>query len=288
MDRIDLSAGDYALSLAPAQGGSVARFTWRGEDIMRPAQGEGVLAASCFPLVPFSNRIADSRFEFHGHPVQLLPNHPAGAPEPVLHGFGWLAQWAVASQAPDNAVLVHEHAADGWPWAYRCAAEFDLDETGLRMRLTLENLSAEAMPAGLGFHPYFPRNERTQFHSLHASEYEAGADCLPRALDERPVPIDWWDGLPVATRHVDTVYGGREGVLSIAWPERGIGAVIEPSADLAYTTVYVPEGEDFFCVEPVSHATDAFNATGDERGTRVLAPGESWTVSMRIAARMIA
>ncbi|MCA0909707.1 aldose 1-epimerase [Qipengyuania gaetbuli] len=284
MDCIGIAAGDYRLELAPHRGGSIVAFSWRGQDLLRPAAGDGVLDSSCFPLVPFSNRIAGSRFVFEGREVRLEPNHPAAVGEPVLHGFGWLADWSVAELSPDRAVLVHENAGGAWPWPYRATAGFVLDEGGLLTSLELENLSADPMPAGLGFHPYFPRTGHTLYRGLHRGEWQVGPDCLPRNLDHRDEARDWWNGRPVETREVDTVYTGRDGLLEIEWPERALRTIIDPCGDLAFTTVYVPAGEDFFCVEPVSHATDVFNEPVPENGMRVLQRGERWSVSMRIRA----
>ena len=287
MNFIDIEAGGYALSLCPDLGGSIASFTWRGHDIMRRASGPGVLDSGCFALVPFSNRIAASRFTFAGREVVLSPNHPDAPGEPVLHGFGWLDFWSLAEAGRSHAVLVHDYAGGEWPWAYRATATFELGEAGLLAGLALENLGADPMPAGLGFHPYFPLSPGTLYRGMHRGEWQVGADCLPRQLAERTEPADWWDGQPVATRAVDTVYTGREAELKIAWPTRGLRAVIEPSADLSFTTVYVPPGENFFCVEPVSHATDAFNHPAPANGMRVLEPGEAWTVSMRVRAEAL-
>jgi aldose 1-epimerase len=51
--------------------------------------------------------------------------------------------------------------------------------------------------------------------------------------------------------------------------------------------VYTPAGDDFFCVEPVSHMTDAINRMGSvaEHGLRILMPGEELRgdVTFRIA-----
>ena len=58
---IELKAGEYFLALEPERGGSIARFGWRGQDLMRPTCGPSVLDVACFPLVPFSNRIAHGR-----------------------------------------------------------------------------------------------------------------------------------------------------------------------------------------------------------------------------------
>ena len=130
--------------------------------------------------------------------------------------------------------------------------------------------------------PYFPRTPQTIYRGLHHGEWQVDEACLPLGLKRHNQPRDWWGGQPVDTRIVDTVYAGREGHLDIIWPERKLVARISPSDDLDCTVIYVPQGEDYFCIEPVSHATDAINRMSDEGGMRTLAPGEEWTVSMLI------
>jgi aldose 1-epimerase len=49
--------------------------------------------------------------------------------------------------------------------------------------------------------------------------------------------------------------------------------------------VYTPPGQSFFCAEPVSHITDAFNraAAGQaDTGMLTLAPGETVGVTLRL------
>lgn len=275
-----LTGGDWDAVIRPQLGGSVARLDWQGEAIFRRAEGPGVLDMGCFPLVPFSNRIAGSRFVFAGREITLAPNHPLGGRDPVLHGFGWTAPWQVAHAASDRARIELVHRPGEWPWGFAAWQEITLGETA-RLVLGLTNLSAEPMPAGLGFHPYFPRTAQTRYCGRHRGEWQVDAAVLPVALDQRGEARDWWAGAPVASRIVDTAYTGREGPLIVAWPERGLELSITPSDDLTTTVVYVPEGEDFFCAEPVSHATDAIN-----RGAmRVLEPGESWSVALELAVR---
>ena len=50
------------------------------------ASGRGNNAA-CYPLVPFSNRIANGRLVFDGQRFKLEPNWP-GVRHP-MHGEGW-------------------------------------------------------------------------------------------------------------------------------------------------------------------------------------------------------
>src|SRR5687767_6124737 len=97
---IELASGPYAMAIDPACGGSVSSLTWRGEPVLRTKTGVGVLDSACFPLVPFCNRIASSRFTFEGVEVALAPNHPGDPSDLVLHGFGWVSAWTVESAQP--------------------------------------------------------------------------------------------------------------------------------------------------------------------------------------------
>ena len=274
--------GDTELAIDPLNGGSIRSASWRGEPILHCRPGTSVLDQGCFPLVPFSNRIAASRFSFGSERVHLSPNHPQDPQCPVLHGSGWLAEWDIRTITPACAQMTYRHLAGEWPWNFSASQTVTAFGDGFEVLLEIENLSDRAMPAGLGLHPYFPRTERTILRSLHRGEWQPDERQIPTELELAPKPVDWWDGAPVGTRIVDTVYTDRQGRLTIEWPERGLAARILPPADLSFTTVYVPEGEEFFCVEPVSHMTDAFNRPGEDSGMRVLEQGERWAVTMRI------
>ena len=278
--EVQLRGGEWTAVLVPGTGGALAALDWRGEPVLRRARGAGVLDMACFPLVPFANRIAHSRFAFAGQDVRLTSDHPAGPGEPAIHGFGWLAAWDVAEREERFAALVHHHRCGDWPWDFAARQTLTLGETA-RLTLGITNLSDTAMPAGLGFHPYFPRSPDTVLAARHRGEWQVDGRTLPVRLVTRPAPVDWWDGRPVESRIVDTAYTGRAGPMAIRWPGRGIEAVLEPSPDLPVTFVYVPGAEDYFCVEPASHASDALNRPGE---MRVLQPGESWSVSLTIRA----
>jgi aldose 1-epimerase len=250
---------------------------------MRPFAGGSVLDTACFPLVPFSNRIAHGRFAWGGRDISLAPNFPGSDHPHPLHGFGWLAPWEVVAVGSRHARLLHRHRGGAWPWPYRAEQELGLSETGLVHTLRVSNLGESAMPAGLGFHPYFPRNARTQYRGLHRAEWETSPDGLPVRLEVAAAAQDWWHGSPVASRSVDTVYEGREGSLDICWPDRATRLTIEPCPLLAFTVVYVPPDAGFFCVEPVSHPTDAMNRS--PATMRLLGPGATLQAEVRYAAR---
>ena len=282
---IALRAGDYRLVLDPARGGSIARFDWRGEPLFRPVCGPSILDTACFPLVPFSNRIAHGSFVRKGKRVTIAPNYPGGGHPHPLHGFGWLAAWDVVEHRANRAVLHHQHSAGQWPWDYVAQQTVTLTETGLGLDLSLCNHSDTPMPAGLGLHPYFPCDAQTRYFGLHCGEWQTGDDGLPLALQNVGRPVDWWQAQPVQTRVVDTVYTGRKGPQTITWPDRALVLTITPDAQLAFTVVYTPGDAGYFCVEPVTHATDAHNRDPGE--LQWLNPGETMQVHAGFqAARM--
>lgn len=271
-----LSHGDIRLDIAPERGGGVLAFHAGDDAVFADARGDRPADLACVALLPFANRIADGRFALDGRVVQL----PRLAGEAhALHGQGWLAPWRREAVAADHATLVFDHAAGAWPWTYRALQTFVLGADGYRHGLALTNMSDTPMPAGLGLHPWLPRNAQTRYLGLHGGEWQAGADNLPGRSIEAAAPIDWWHGEPVAARTVDHCQARRSGDLRIEWPDRGLALTLAPSANLAFTHVYVPGNEAFFCVEPVSHMPDAINRTGDT-GLIWLKPGATMTAEV--------
>ena len=278
-----LEAGDYRLLLDPGRGGSICAFEWRGEPLLRETCGPSILDVACFPLVPFSNRIANGRFESPRGPVQLRPNFPDSDHPHTLHGFGWLSEWEVVEAYAERATLRHVYPEAEWPWSYVAEQRFTLLRHHLVHELSVRNLSSAAMPAGLGFHPYFPRTDQTLYYGAHKGEWQTGEDGLPVTLIERDEAIDWWDGRAISERAVDTVYVKRSGPLVVRWPERELELKITPSLNLPFTVVYTPAARDFFCVEPVTHATNAFNSES-AGALHWLPPGEIRTCRVNYRA----
>lgn len=85
-----LSHGSLKLDVSD-QGGVIEGF-WRDTTpLLRPGKKSGVATdASCFPLVPFANRVSGNRFVWQGREYQLQPNVEWDAH--YLHGDGWLGE----------------------------------------------------------------------------------------------------------------------------------------------------------------------------------------------------
>jgi aldose 1-epimerase len=251
-----LRAGRLALEIDPEAGGSLARFAIDGADILRPGRG---VQGACYPLVPYSNRIANGRFTFEGREI-VVPSNWDGLRHP-MHGDGWAGPWTVTRRDARRAEIVYEHDRGGWPFGYRARQEFSLDEGALDVTISIENLEAHAVPAGLGLHPYFVREPDSELFFLADDVWLSDAEVLPT---ERIAVPDAWDfehGQRPDDVALDNCFAGWEGVATIRWPGRGLRLALEASPIFRHLVIYTPPGRPFFCVEPVSHANGAIGQT---------------------------
>ena len=291
---LTLSAGELSLDLAPAIGGAIAGFRHGDFDLMRPtpeaAISKGLVRqASCYPLLPYSNRIAHGRFTFGDETHQLTHNfgdHPHS-----IHGNSWQRAWTIAEMGRDRAVLTLEHSPfgfgpsgwDGWPYRFKASQVFELSEAGFAVTLTIENVDERAMPAGLGWHPFFPAHPGTELRFGATGVWINGADSLPVSLDPVRPEWDYSAGKALGEPNLDNVFAGWGGSADIAFVEDGLGLTVTADPLFTNAVVYIPKGRGFFAFEPVSHMTDAVNRMErPDHGLRVLAPGESLSGTMRI------
>lgn len=289
---IELKAGDLTLSFAPTIGGAIAGFRKRDFPLMRPTSPEAlseglVRLTSSYPLIPYSNRIAEGRFAHEGVEHQIALNfgeHPHS-----VHGNAWQRPWQVLDRTSTHCRLVLEHDADGeaakeWPFAYRAEQIFDLDDQGFTLTLVLENRDTRSMPAGFGLHPFFPRHPNVRLQFFASQVYQTGPGSLPTDAVAVPEAWDYRSLRAVGEPQLDNCFRDWDGKARINFEEAGIGLRIEAEPVFNHVVVYVPAGRDFFAVEPVSHMNNAVNRRDiADNGLRNLAPGERMTGSVRFA-----
>lgn len=289
-----LSRERLSLTLCPEIGGSVAAFRWDHPrtgvlDLLRPLSEADLAAAqvegmASFPLTPFSNRIRDGRFPWNGEvvkvPLNALPERHA------QHGHGWQRPWAIVEAERSRAILELVHTPDAWPFAYRLRQTFRLTADGLEVELTATNLSNAAMPFGFGIHPYFPKTPDCMLTAGVAGFWEIDHEVMPTRLVGVPKDANPRRGMKISLVDLDNCYTGFDGTAVVAWPERMAQMSMSASAPLSFLVVYAPPAENYFCVEPVSNCTDAFNlAAAGRTDTGVLVLEPEQTVSARIVFR---
>lgn len=285
---VRLQRGDFTLDLCPKWGGAIAAFRKGDRALLRPGgetflpRGDPRLAA-CFPLVPFSNRIADARFRFRGQVCELARNFP---PEPhAIHGQGWQNPWVVADAAPSQAELTLRHAVSGTPLDYRAHQSFALREDGLEVALEVTNVGDGPMPAGIGLHPYFVRTDGMMLRAHVDHVWLADGRNIPQERVPLPAKWDFAKAPRLAALELDHCFGGWDGRAEIHWPESNLTLRIEAAPVFGHLVLYVPPNQDFLCIEPVSHVNDGFNLLErgvESTGVRVLAPGATLAGGIRL------
>lgn len=283
---IELTAGAARARLAPELGGRVTalRLGADGRDVLFPFPEDTAPDAllhwpkgGIYPLLPYGNRIRGARLRLPGREVALRA-HPDAAPH-TLHGHGHRRAWTVADARTDAALLTLDHPGDDeWPWAFGAEQEVVLREDSLRIGLRLRNASHEAMPAGIGVHPYLLHRPGDRLRFAAGRDWPTDADmcglppvpCAPRCATPRyakpgPLPpggITWyrsaWDGKCEAEHPA--------GVVALA-----------AAPAFGHLVVHRPEGGAYLCLEPTSHAADGFNLAEDGvagTGRVLLGPGE--------------
>ena len=273
----DLRAGPLRLALRPDIGGCIAGLWRDGLPVLRSLEPADVVEprdAGSFPLVPYSNRLGFRRFRWQGVDHTTQPNFPDNPHS--LHGVGWHRPWAWASDGPDRAQLSLEHAPDGdWPFAFEARQSFVLDAAGLLSTLAITNRADRPAPAGLGFHPNFPKRARSRLHIELSDRWESDAGTQ---LPTRRVPQPGIDA-DVAHLDFDHCFEGWQGAARL----RDERLRVTITSSLPYLVVYTPPLKDIYCVEPVSHVSNAIHmAEPALHGLRTLQPGETFEAWMRI------
>jgi len=291
--RIALQHGSFALQIEPETGGCITGFWANGIAVLRSIAAHEMLGSvrlsASYPLVPFSNRIGFGQFEWLGEAHTLAANF---LPEPhAIHGVGWQQPWQVLNATPASARLQLCHrpatpeARAAWPFAFDCIQTFVLDGNGLQMELALTNCESQrSMPAGLGFHPYFVKRPGSHIAFAAAERWDMDAQNLPTVRQPSP-------GLDTdcADLAIDHCFEGCSGTVQLH--DAILDCRITSTAHCL--VVYTQPEKDFIAIEPVSHANNALGrhtagqgmAALQSRGVKILQPGETVNLTMRIDVR---
>ncbi len=287
VDVIRLEKGGLTVDVSPL-GGFILSANWHAMPFLKPAASPGLAsqvfgAETCFPLVPFGNRIENNRFHFEGQDHALRPNT---ADPLVLHGDGWLKRWEILKQAPDGIVFRYVHDLNnGSPFAYEAIQTIDICDDSLSLSLTITNKASRRLPYGLGFHPYFPRTQATRLFANVKRQWSERENHLPGEAGPLPTDLDFPNGRPLPGRWLNNAFDGWGGKARIELPETGLALSLEADAIFGHFVLYFPsEDSGFFCLEPMSHLPNA-HSVKHFAGLVALEPGQqlSGRMTLRLA-----
>lgn len=267
-------AGRVVASVRPDVGGRLGQVTVDGRRLLRDedeSDGQGWAFWGSYPLLPWSNRIPGGRFVFEGRTYEVPVNWKDGT---AIHGLTAWVPWAVDSVAADGSSAVLSIEVDVAPWRVRGEQRFTLRADGLDHTVAVVNVGDEAVPVGLGIHPWF-----------RARELRVPADLVWPAEGSLPVgpprPVTPEEDLRVrrVPAPLDACFTGLTGSAAdvgdvrLAWE----GPVTQ--------VVVYSEEPGWLCVEPVTMANDGFGlmARGTPgHGVVVAAPGHRVEVAYHL------
>ena len=272
----ELHAGALRLALRPDLGGCIAGLWHQETPLLRstePADLTLARSAACYPLVPYSNRLAYRKFRWKGHDYTTQPNF--GDSPHSLHGVGWMRPWQIVSSSVLEVVIKVIHGGDAdWPFPFEATQYFTLTPHSMHVEMVCTNTADIAQPVGLGWHPYFTKRSRSRLHIELVSRWDADAAELPVRKVAQP-------GIDSDISHLDfdNCFDGWKGPARI----RDEKFSLQLTSTLDHLVVYTPQTKPYFCVEPVSHVSNAIHmADPAAHGLRTLAPGESFAATMNL------
>jgi aldose 1-epimerase len=264
------------LALRADLGGSIAGL-WRGDTPVLRSTEPAALASSrlsgCYPLAPYSNRLGYRRFRWLGHEYGTERNFDDN-PHSV-HGVAWQRAWEVMGAGSGEAELRYRHAGDAhWPFDFELRQRLVLTPSTLEMHLAFTNRAPQPQPVGLGWHPYFVKRTRSRLHVELAERWDNDASGLPvRHVAQPGIDAD------VAHLDFDNCFEGWRGAARI----RDEKLSLRLTSSLPYLVVFTPQTKPYFCVEPVSHVSNAIHMADPAAcGLRSLAAGATFDAWMRL------
>lgn len=180
-------------------------------------------------MVPFAGRIRNGQFQFRGQNHALERR----ATPHAIHGTVDTASWAVASLA-DDAIAMTCSLGSQWPFDGTVRHTIKVNQSCLRMTLALT--AHEAMPAQVGWHPWFTRPALLQ--AEFTRWLPRGADGLPTAPTS--------EALPNLAGPVDDCFTGADTVLV-----ETNGVSLSLTSDCSHWVIYTA-AEHGVCAEPQS------------------------------------
>jgi aldose 1-epimerase len=248
---ISIGSGDVTVQVDAERGGRLAAIDVSGRHVLvGPARDRGPMHWGAFPMIPWAGRVRHGRFEFAGQPRQL----PLDMPPHAIHGTAYRQRWDVVAVSGDELSMTCDLA---WEFGGSARQRVTVGDSTVTCELGVAAGNA-AMPAEIGWHPWFVKPESLWFRPT--SMYARDDEAIPSG-ELVPPPPRPWDDCFVNAEPIELRY--RDLTVTVA-------------SDCDHWVVY-DEPVEATCVEPQSGPPDAFNLR-----QRVLEPGEQLLRMMTI------
>ena len=238
-----------------SRGGRVSQIRVRGVDLLVGPDSDtrDPMRWGSYPMVPWAGRIRGGRFELDGTSYQL----PTVSDGHAIHGVGYVSAWEIAHRTDRSVELTLSLPSDEtWPFGGRSRQRITVDDDGLLLEL---DVTADSLPfpATIGWHPWFRKPERLDFHPTSMYRRVDGI-ATTEQIEVQPGP---WDDCFVNSEAITAAIAG---------------VAVRLTSDCTDWVVY-DQPAHATCIEPQSGPPDAANIR-----PYILRPGDSLSRWFRI------
>jgi aldose 1-epimerase len=256
-------------------------------------------------LAPWANRLDQDAFYANGKKYSLdasLGNLRRDGNRKPIHGLlAFSPLWRLVEARADGKSAHATSRLEFWkypdlmaqfPFAHAIEMTYRLQNGTLEVETAIENLSSEAMPVAIGYHPYFrvhdaPRDD-WKVHLAARDHFTLTKELIPTGQTS---PVTHPDPVSLKDTQLDDVFGGLArdaGGRASFWVEgRRERVTVTFGPKYTVAVVYAPPGRDFICFEPMSAVTNAFNLAhaGAYKELQSIPPGGRWKESYWISTQ---
>jgi aldose 1-epimerase len=300
--QLEDATSQIVVSIAPSAGNVAFEMKVKGHNVLRFPyasldQFKSKPSLSGIPfLAPWANRLDEQAFYANGKKYAFdmeLGNVRGAHP---IHGFlSYVSEWQVVEAKADDASAwvtsrLEVFRQPAWmaqfPFAHTIEITHRLQNGALEIATRIQNLSAEAMPVAIGFHPYFqltdsPRDAWTISVGAR-TEWVLSSDKIPTG-ETRPIEQRFPNPNAAALKdhdldHVfgDLVRASGRAIVSVKGKSQKLDVTL--GDNYRAVVLYSPKDRDFICVEPMAGITDALNLAqrGLYKELQSVAPNQTW------------
>ena len=258
--------------ICPAAGANLFSLVYEGVKLILGPQSLAAFNGSEYGipvLYPTPCRIPQGKFSFEGSKFDFGVNRE----DTWIHGLVREAIWEYSELVSDSLaarVTMTIDFSPGGPlynkfdFEHSLSLEYSLDRWGLKISYAVKNRSAERLPFGLGFHPYFnyPASRDEIYLTVPATGRMEMTELVPTGIITKLEGMyDLSQPRQVSSLKMDDVFTGMlpERPAVLEWRSSGVRLILTASKEFTHLIVYDQPENSFFCVENLTCAPDAHN-----------------------------
>jgi len=282
-------------SIVPGLGANVLEIQFGGQNVLdgyrSPEELEAGKWGKSALLFPFPNRLRDGHYSWLGRDYTFPINN--AATQNAIHGFVRHEAFEVTriELTTENAEITcrldyrGHHAC--YPFPFTLEATFNMTDRGaFSAAFFVKNRHHEAIPAGLGWHPYFRLTDKADDHNLQLPA------CSVVEIDDRMLPTGtrtshntFSKPASVGETALDNCFHVDESntLYHLTLHHNGRSLTLAASRDLfPFFQVFTPPHRESIALEPMTCNVNAFQ-NGD--GLVTIPPAGDWSAAFLLEYR---